>query len=148
MNDAGLVIGVMAIVGALIAVVQVRAIRRKLDVIPADGNVVELLQQLTASSSANSAAVAHLGERLSVLEGRLPYAISYIGVVGYNAFGNIAGNQSRSVALLNQRGDGLIISLLVARDETVFYTKQVTGGQGAESLSPEEVAAVDRALGR
>jgi hypothetical protein len=92
--------------------------------------------------------VTELGQRVSVLEGRLPYAVSYIGVVAYNAFGNIAGNQSRSVALLNQRGDGLIISLLVARDETVFYTKQVTGGQGAESLSPEEIAAVDRALGR
>ncbi|MCZ7534287.1 MAG: DUF4446 family protein [Acidimicrobiia bacterium] len=148
MNDAGLVLGVIAIVGALIAIVQVQAVRRKLDVIPTDGNVVELLQQLTVTSSANAEAVTQLDQRISVLEGRLPYAVSYIGVVAYDAFGNIAGNQSRSVALLNQRGDGLIISLLVARDETVFFTKQVTAGKGTESLSPEELAAVDRALGR
>ncbi|MDA2978339.1 MAG: DUF4446 family protein [Actinomycetota bacterium] len=148
MIDAALVTAVIAIVVALVAVVQVQAMRRKLDSVPADGNLVGLLQSLTATSSANAAAVAQIEGRVSTLEGRLPYAISYIGVVAYDAFGNIAGNQSRSVALLSQRGDGLVITLLVARDSTVFFTKQVSGGRGDETLSPEELAAVDRALGR
>ena len=82
------------------------------------------------------------------LEGRLPYAISYVGVVAYNAFGNIAGQQSRSIALLNQRGDGIVITLLASREETLFFTKQVAEGTGTEALSPEEATAVDRALGR
>lgn len=148
MTEVSLVIGVVALVVALLAVVQVQAVRRKLAVVPDDGNVVELLHQQSSMAAVHAAAVYDLGERVSALEGRLPYAISYVGVVGYNAFGNIAGNQSRSIALLNQRGDGLVISLLVARDETVFYTKQITGGKGVDSLSPEEAAAVDRALGR
>lgn len=148
MIDAALVTAVIAIVGALVAVVQVQAVRRKLDSVPADGNLVGLLQSLTETSSATSAAVTQIDARVATLEGRLPYAISYVGVVAYDAYGNLAGNQSRSVALLNQRGDGLVISLLVSRDDTVFFTKQVSGGRGDEGLSPEEMAAVDRALGR
>jgi len=148
MNDAALIVAAVAVVGALIAIIQVQSLRRRLDSVPTDGNVVDLLQSLNAGTTANAREVAKLDARLSEIEGRLPYAISYIGVVAYDAFGNIAGHQSRSVALLNQRGDGLVITLLVSRDETIFFTKQVSGGHGVEGLSPEEAAAVDRALGR
>ena len=64
----------------------------------------------------------------------------------YDAFGDIAGNLSRSIALLDATGDGLVISLLVGRSETLFYTKQVRGRRGLEELSPEEAEAVDRAM--
>ena len=148
MTDAALVIAVIAIVGALVAVVQVQGVRRKLDAVPSDGDVYGLLQSLTAASHDNTATIAQMESRLLELEGRLPYAISYVGVVAYNAFGNIAGQQSRSIALLNQRGDGIVITLLSSREETLFFTKQVAEGVGAEMLSPEESAAVDRALGR
>ncbi len=148
MTDAALVIAVIAIVGALVAVVQVQGVRRKLDAVPSDGDVYGLLQSLTETSYDNTATIAQMESRLLELEGRLPYAISYVGVVAYNAFGNIAGQQSRSIALLNQRGDGIVITLLSSREETLFFTKQVAEGVGTEMLSPEESAAVDRALGR
>jgi hypothetical protein len=147
-TDAALVIAVIAIVGALIAVVQVQGVRRKLDAVPPDGDVYGLLQSLTEISGGQTVSIAQMESRLQHLEGRLPYAISYVGVVAYDAFGNISGQQSRSIALLNQRGDGIVISLLASREETVFFTKQVADGVGTEALSPEESAAVDRALGR
>lgn len=148
MNDAGLIVAAVAVVIGLIAIIQVQALRRRVEAVPADENIIEVMQAINASSRANSAEIAELGTRLGEAEDRLPYALSYVGVVAYNAFGNISGRQSRSVALLNQRGDGLIITLLASRDETVFFTKQVTGGRGVEELAPEEAAAVDRALGR
>lgn len=148
MTDAALVIAVIAIVGALIAVVQVQGVRRKVDAVPTDGDLYGLLQSLTATSHDQAEAITEMESRLLELEGRLPYAISYVGVVAYNAFGNIAGQQSRSIALLNQRGDGIVITLLSSREETLFFTKQVAEGVGVEALSPEESAAVDRALGR
>ena len=148
MTDAALVIAVIAIVGALVAVVQVQGVRRKLDAVPADGDVYALLRSLTTTSGDTTATIAQMETRLKEVEGRLPYAISYVGVVAYNAFGNIAGQQSRSIALLNQQGGGVVISLLASREETLFFTKQVADGAGVEALSPEESAAVDRALGR
>jgi hypothetical protein len=148
MSDAGLIVAAVAIVIGLIAIIQVQGLRRRIDAVPADENVIELMQALNASANANTAEISRLQARLAEAEGRLPYALSYVGVVAYNAFGNITGRQSRSVALLNQRGDGLVITLLASREETVFFTKQVNGGVGVEELSPEESAAVDRALGR
>lgn len=148
MTEVALTIAVIALVGALIAVMQAAGLRRRLDGIPTDGDVVGMVRTVAETSTSNAAALESLDTRLQELEGRLPYAISYVGVVAYDAFGNIAGQQSRSIALLNQRADGLVISLLVSREETVFYTKQVSGGRGNEELSPEEDAAVKRALGQ
>lgn len=148
MSDAGLIVGAVAIVVGLIAIIQVQGLRRKIDAVPADENIIGLMQTINSAATANTAEITKLESRLAEAEGRLPYALSYVGVVAYNAFGNITGRQSRSIALLNQRGDGLVITLLASREETVFFTKQVTTGRGVEELSPEEAAAVDRALGR
>jgi Protein of unknown function (DUF4446) len=147
-TDAALIVAAVAVVVALVAMIQVVTLRRKLDAVPTDGDIVGLITQSVASTKANASSVADLNARLKDVETRIPYAISYVGVVSYDAFGNIAGHQSRSVALLNQRADGLVISILVSRDDVVFFTKQVAAGHGLEALSPEEVAAVDRALGR
>ena len=145
---AALIVAAFAVVVALVAMTQAVALRRKLDSIPTDGDVVTMIRTSMQTASANAIAVESLEGRLQNVEARLPYAVSYVGVVAYDAFGNIAGNQSRSIAMLNQRGDGIVLSLLVSRGETVFFTKQVTNGRGSEELSPEEAAAVDRALGR
>lgn len=148
MNIALIVAVLLAVVLAIWQTIQIQAVRRKVDAVPEDGNIVALLGAIDERSRANSASVEAVSRRVAELEGRLPYAISYIGVVAYNAFGNITGNQSRSIALLSQRADGLVLTLLAAREETVFYAKEVRAGKGVEELSPEEMAALDRALGR
>ncbi len=148
MNTALLIAVVLAVVLAIWQTFQIQAVRRKVDAVPDDGNIVALLRSIDERSKANDVAIGEVSQRVSDVEGRLPFAISFVGVVAYNAFGNIAGNQSRSVAMLSQRGDGVVITLLASRDETVFYTKEVRGGDGVETLSPEEKVAVDRALQR
>ncbi len=69
-------------------------------------------------------------------------------MVSFDAFGDITGNLSRAIALLDRVGDGMVLTVLVGRGETLFFAKQVRGGRGAEKLSPEEHAAIDRALAR
>ncbi|MEN8040723.1 MAG: DUF4446 family protein [Actinomycetota bacterium] len=147
MSEALVIAVVLAVVLAIWQTIQIQAVRRKVDAVPEDGNVVALLRAVDDRSSANQNAIGALSKRVGEIEGRLPFAISYVGVVSYNAFGNIVGNQSRSVALLSQRRDGVVITLLSSREETIFYTKEVRDGRGVEELSPEEMAAVDRALG-
>ncbi|MDK1018674.1 MAG: DUF4446 family protein [Actinomycetota bacterium] len=148
MNVALIVAVVLALTLAIWQTIQIQAVRRKVDAVPEDSNIIALLQAINTRSKANDASIAAVSQRVTEIEGRLPFAISYVGVVAYNAFGNITGNQSRSVALLSQRGDGLVITLLSSRDETIFYTKEIRATKGVEELSPEEGAAVDRALGR
>ena len=143
----------IAIVGLVVVLavwqtIQLGQIRRKVAAVPSDGNVFHALTVLGDRVRRLEEVVEDLEPRLGSLEGRLPHALNRTGVVTYDAFGNIAGNLSRSIALLSDVGDGVVITVLVAREETIFYAKRVTGGRGDEALSPEEQAAVDRALGR
>ena len=147
MNVALVIAVVLALVLAIWQTIQIQAVRKKVDAVPTDGNVVALLRSIDERSQSNSEMIESISARVTEIETRLPFAISYVGVVAYDAFGNITGNQSRSIALLSQRGDGLVITLLTARSETVFYAKEINSGKGVEELSPEEVAAVNRALG-
>lgn len=147
-NVALMIAVVLAVILAIWQTIQIQAVRRKVDAVPEDGNIVALLRTIDERSNMNSQSIEALSRRVGEIEGRLPYAISYVGVVAYNAFGNITGNQSRSIALLSQRGDGLMITLLAAREETVFYAKEIRAGKGVVKLSPEEAAAVDRAMGK
>jgi hypothetical protein len=94
------------------------------------------------------AGLAVLDQRLQDVEDKLPYAITRTAVVAYDAFGNIAGQLSRSIALLSENGDGVVLSILVSREEILFFTKEIRGGVGSEQLSPEEDSAVGRAMGR
>lgn len=142
------VVAALVVVLVIWQTIQIQAIRKRVSAVPQDENTVALLQTLHERNSANSASIGDLENRLSAVEGRLPYAMSRMGVVSYDAFGNITGNQSRSIALISERGDGLVVTLLTSREETLFYTKEVRAGRGVEGLSDEEQAAIDRALGR
>jgi hypothetical protein len=145
---AVIAVGVLVVVLVIWQTIQIQAIRRKVDAVPQDGNTVAMMRSLDERTTSNAELLGQVVARLEATEDKLPHAISRIGVVAYDAFGNIAGNQSRSIALMNDAGDGLVVSLLASREETMFFTKEVRNGKGVQKLSPEEQAAVDRAMGR
>jgi hypothetical protein len=126
---------------------ELNKVRALVATVPDDGNVYQMLRSVDAELKHQEATVAAMEPRLAAVEAAMPLAISRTGVVAYDAFDNIAGNQSRTIALLNSNGDGVLISLLVGRDGTLFFTKQVRGRQGVEPLSPEEEAAIHQAMG-
>lgn len=125
---------------------QLNRVRAKVEVVPDDADVLGLLRRIDNDLARLDGVVSDVEPRLANVEKRLPRAISHTGVVSYDAFGDITGNLSRSIALLDQQANGVVISLLVGRNETRFFTKQVRDGVGAEPLSPEEDDAVARAL--
>jgi hypothetical protein len=147
---AWLLIGIVVLVMVLAVwqTVQIQAVRRKVDAVPTDGNVFAALAATDGQLRSLAAQVVDADGRIRSLEARFPHAITGVGVVSYDAFDNIAGNQSRSIALVNERGDGLVISLLVSRVETLFFGKEIHEGTGVEPLSPEEEDALGRAMGR
>jgi len=144
-----LTIGVAAVALAVAAflAVQVRRLERRMAVLPEDGGVFEALRRLDADLASAEEAIAALRPVVQSLHERMPGALRYAAMVAYDATGDLAGNLSRSIALLNERGDGLVLTLLTRRSESLFYTKMVRGGRGTEALSPEEQEVVDRALG-
>lgn len=75
-----------------------------------------------------------------------PAALRHVGLVRYDAFADIGGRLSYSLALLDGDGDGVVLSAIQGRDETRSYAKQIIGGQGESALSPEEEDAVRAAM--
>ena len=91
-------------------------------------------------------AAARLDQRMASNEQRLDGAIAYRSLVRYDAYGEMSGRQSTSIALLDASRSGIVLSSILHRDQARLYAKQVTQGQPELELSPEEDEAIRLAL--
>jgi hypothetical protein len=87
-----------------------------------------------------------LGKRLQDAEQRLDRTVAYRALIRYDAYGEMSGRQSTSIALLDAHRSGLVLSSIHHRDQARLYAKQVREGQGELELSPEEDEAIRLAL--
>ena len=67
-------------------------------------------------------------------------------LVRFDAYNEMSGRQSTSIALLDAHGSGLVLTSIHHRDQARVYAKQVTEGRGELELAPEEEEAVRIAL--
>jgi hypothetical protein len=101
----------------------------------------EQLQQARADLST-------LQKKLADTDALVAHSIQHVGLVRYNPFQETGGDQSFALALLDKRGDGVVVSSLHSRTMTRFYAKPIKGGASQLSLSAEEVQAVQQAMER
>jgi hypothetical protein len=87
-----------------------------------------------------------LDTRLGVAEQRLDGAVTHHALVRYDAYNEMSGHQSLSIALLDSNGSGIVLSSIHHRDSARLYAKQVTAGTPELELSPEEEEALRTAL--
>lgn len=80
--------------------------------------------------------------------GQIQGALSNVALVRYDAFSEMSGRMSFSLALLDEHGDGVTISAIAGGADTRVYAKPVVGGKGEHELSPEEEQAVSAALAK
>jgi hypothetical protein len=92
------------------------------------------------------AVATHLDERMAAAEDRLDGAIAYRSLVRYDAYGEMSGHQSTTIALLDADHNGVVLSSIAHRDTARLYCKQIHAGRGEHQLSPEEEEAVRLAL--
>jgi hypothetical protein len=72
-------------------------------------------------------------------------ALRHVGVVRYDAFGDMGGRLSFSAAVFDAQGDGFVLTSINGRSETRTYAKGLTGRKSEHSLSPEEEQAIREA---
>jgi hypothetical protein len=84
--------------------------------------------------------------RVSGAELRMDGCIAHTSVVRYDAMNELSGQQSSTVALLDERRTGVVISSILHRDQARLYVKRVREGNPEYELSPEEQQAVDQAV--
>ena len=90
--------------------------------------------------------VTRLEGRLEGAEQRLDRVIAHRAIVRYDAYNEMSGRQSTTVALLDTQRSGIVISSIHHRDQARLYAKQVVAGASAVPLSPEEEEALRAAV--
>ena len=125
------VMGVLALVVALLAlacaVVSLRrqgASRRRIgtDALPED--------------------VHGLRQEVAALRAEAQDALRHLAVVRYDAFGDMGGHLSWSLALLDDGGHGVVLTSIHGRSEARTYAKNVSSWTSEQQLSPEEEEAI------
>ncbi|WKZ81932.1 MAG: DUF4446 family protein [Acidimicrobiia bacterium] len=144
---AALIVALVALAVGAVALVVTLQERRRFANLPRDANLLDQIRRLDEDLAMVEAAVARMQPVLKSLVDRMPGAIRYAAVVTFDANDERTGHLSRAIALLNERKDGLVITLLHGPRQSLFFTKMVVEGAGVEPLSIEEETAVRRALG-
>jgi Protein of unknown function (DUF4446) len=146
-------VALVALLGCAILALRVRRLRREQRVVLGEHgqrDVVSHARELDDAFQALREYVEDVGTRLdgrlTGLEAVLRGTIAHRALVRYDAYNELSGRQSVSIALLDDERSGVVISCIHHRDQARVYAKQVRRGQGELQLSPEEDEAVRLAL--
>ena len=89
--------------------------------------------------------VLGLRQEVAALRAEAAAGLRHLAVVRYDAFGDMGGHLSWTLALLDDAGDGIVLSSIHGRSEARTYAKNVTGWTCDSQLSPEEDEAIAHA---
>ena len=84
-----------------------------------------------------------LGREIEVTRGELRETLQHLAVVRYDAFGDTGGKLSWSMALLDDKGDGVVLTSINSRADARTYAKEIKAFASEAKLSPEEEEAID-----
>jgi hypothetical protein len=77
-------------------------------------------------------------QTIAVLQAKLPECIQRVNMIRYDAFEDVGGQQSFAIALLDGRGDGIVLTSVYSRMEIRVYAKAIRNGLASHQLSEEE----------
>jgi hypothetical protein len=145
-------VGLVALLWAIVLSVKLRRVRAAQRTILGEADT-DLVAHAAALQEAFVQLRDWVEEVASGLEGRVAGAehrmdgcISHTSVIRYDAMNELSGQQSSTVALLDERSTGVVISSILHRDQARVYVKQVRDGNPEYELSPEEQQAVEAAI--
>lgn len=146
----GVAVGVVGVVLGAIAMTRLARLNHSYDLLQvAEGRetIVDVMGRTMDEFGDLRDEVLRLDSQLSATRRDLAAALRHVSVVRYDAFGDMGGRFSFSAALLDDSGDGLVITSIHARSETRTYLKGLSAGDSDITLSPEEQQAVRIARG-
>jgi hypothetical protein len=135
MNDS--LLSALVVVGAALAVcalvVSLAALRRTTP----DARRAARRNPATVPSD-----VSGLRAEVQALRAEAAEAVRHLAVVRYDAFGDMGGRLSWSLALLDDAGDGVVLTSIHGRSEARTYAKNISAWSCEQAMSPEEEEAV------
>lgn len=147
---AGIFVAVVGVVLAAVALLKFYRLQRSYDLLSVrEGreSIVDVLARTREELADVADEVVATQRDLADTRRDLSMALRHVAVVRYDAFGDMGGRYSFSAALLDDAGDGLMITSIHGRTETRSYLKGVRAGSSDIDLSPEEQQAIATARG-
>ena len=146
-------VALVAFILAAVVALRLRRLRRAQAAVLGEGGAQDLVAHAASLQNDFRAlrdwmddVAAALDRRMVAAEERLDGAIAYRALVRYDAYNEMSGHQSTSIALLDARRDGVVLSSIHHREQARLYAKLVRDGRADIELSPEEAEAVRLAL--
>ena len=109
------------------------------------GNLVNILEEVIRREKINAKNLKDLRSNFFALEENSRFHIQKVGLVRFNPFKELGGDHSFSLALLNAKDTGVVITGLHTRERTRVYVKDIKKGKSELELSEEEKRALKRA---
>jgi hypothetical protein len=136
-----------ALLAALVVVlaIRVRALARAVAVSGGDPGLLARQASVEREIATAGGRIEQLGGRLDRLQEQTARCLQRVGLVRYDAFKELGGHLSFSVALLDAKQDGVVVSILNDRDGARGYAKPIVGGRSTFTLSEEEQRAIAQA---
>lgn len=143
------VLGGLALVGlivGLIALAKVSGISKRFSWMSGKDSSVDTLPALLRAVETNQRDLGHLKTAFdaAALEARTHF--KYMGIVRYNAFDGVAGQQSYSLCILDENQTGILVSNLVGTNFSRGYAVEIKAGEPSRPLGEEEKSALAAAI--
>jgi Protein of unknown function (DUF4446) len=146
-------VAVVALIWAGVLALMLRRLRRAQKAIMGDGQGQDLVLHAERIQEAFvqlrdwvEETAAGLEGRMGAAEERIDGCVAFTSLVRYDAYNEMSGQQSSTMALLDARRTGVVVSSILHRDQARVYVKQLNGGVPELELSPEEQQAVEAAM--
>jgi biopolymer transport protein ExbB/TolQ len=133
----------------IVQMMKVRRLKRRLDQFVMGSNGSSLEKDIASLYEDNqSIKIKTNDNRLAIqkLDKEFDHAYQKLGIVKYDAFRQVGGQLSFSLALLNRQNDGFVINSVHSTDGCYTYTKEIKGGKCAFTLGEEETKALETAM--
>jgi len=124
-------------------------INKRFDLLLENGKIKDLKDVLFKQIDKTKSQEETINEviaRVKNLENISEKTFQKLGVVRFNPFANVGGNQSFAIALLDRQNNGFVISSLFIKEGSRVYAKAIKNGKSEHSLSTEEQEALKRAM--
>jgi hypothetical protein len=145
-------VGVVALLWVIVLALKLRRLRAAQKTVMGEGqadlvaHAAQIQEAFVQLRDWVEETATRLEERMGTAERRIDGCVAYTSLVRYDAMGEMSGRQSSTMALLDARRTGVVVSSILHRDQARVYVKQVRDGESQLELSPEEQEAVDQAL--
>lgn len=112
-----------------------------------EGRLPQLINENQEALALLEQEIRRIRQAQQLFDQELKSSLRKIGLVRYNAFEDMGGDLSFSLALMDEWGNGFIFSCLNGRSESRIYAKPLREGKSPYPLSKEEKEALAQARG-